>query len=89
MLFDYETSRLRLKVVHADAADAVLDFYLRDKELFEKYEPDRMPNFYTLQYQRQMLLLSTICQYGENCSVFMFMKKTTAAGLSVPSAYTI
>lgn len=56
MLFDYETSRLRLKVVHADAADAVLDFYLRDRELFEKYEPDRMPNFYTLQYQRQMLL---------------------------------
>ena len=56
MLFIYETSRLLLKVIHADAADAVLDFYFRDKELFERFEPDRMQNFYTLQYQRQMLI---------------------------------
>lgn len=56
MLFDYETSRLKLKIIHADSAEAVLDFYLRDKELFEQYEPDRMQNFYTLQYHRQMLI---------------------------------
>ncbi len=56
MLLSYETSHLLLKVIHADAADAVLDFYLRDKELFERFEPDRMQNFYTLQYQRQVLV---------------------------------
>ena len=47
MLFAYETERLLLKIIKPDQADAVLDFYMRDKELFEKFEPDRMPNFYT------------------------------------------
>lgn len=56
MLLAYETSRLLLKIIHADQAEAVLDFYFRDKELFETYEPDRMQNFYTLQYHRQMLI---------------------------------
>ena len=56
MLFCYETQRLFLKLIQPDQADAVLDFYLRDKELFEKYEPDRMNNFYTHQYQKQMLV---------------------------------
>ena len=56
MLFAYETERLLLKIIKPDQADAVLDFYMRDKELFEKFEPDRMPNFYTRQFQRQMLL---------------------------------
>ena len=52
MLFAYETERLLLKIIKPDQADAVLDFYMRDKELFEKFEPDRMPNFYTRQFQR-------------------------------------
>ena len=56
MLFAYETERLLLKIIKPDQADAVLDFYMRDKELIEKFEPDRMPNFYTRQFQRQMLL---------------------------------
>lgn len=36
MLFAYETERLLLKIIKPDQADAVLDFYMRDKELFEK-----------------------------------------------------
>lgn len=55
MLFAYETNRLILTVTPPDQADAVLDFFLRDKELFERFEPDRMPNFYTLRFQKQML----------------------------------
>ena len=47
MLFAYETERLLLKIIKPDQADAVLDFYMRDKELVAKFEPDRMPNFYT------------------------------------------
>lgn len=39
MLFAYETERLLLKIIKPDQADAVLDFYMRDKELFEKFEP--------------------------------------------------
>lgn len=56
MLFDYETERLVLKIIKPDQGAAVLDFYLRDKELFEQFEPERMVNFYTTQFQKQMLL---------------------------------
>ena len=38
MFFEYQTDRLILKVIKPDEAAQVLDFYLRDKELFEKYE---------------------------------------------------
>lgn len=76
MLFAYETERLLLKIIKPDQADAVLDFYMRDKELFEKFEPDRMPNFYTRQFQRQMLLFEYNMQYREHCSGFMYMRKS-------------
>lgn len=55
MLFLYETPRLVLKILKPDAADAVLDFYNRDKALFEKYEMDRVPDFYTIKHQQKML----------------------------------
>lgn len=55
MLFEYETERLILKVIKPDEALAVLDFYLRDKELFEKYEPERIAGFYTPERQKQII----------------------------------
>lgn len=56
----YETERLILKVLRADDADTVLQFYLDNKELFEKYEPDRPNNFYTAAHQRAVLT----CEYN-------------------------
>ena len=44
MFFQYETPRLLLKVLRADCAPQVLDFYNRDKELFEmlcEYEDEK------------------------------------------------
>ena len=81
MLFAYETERLLLKIIKPDQADAVLDFYMRDKELFEKFEPDRMPNFYTRQFQRQMLLFAILYYslYGRFLGTFLgqiFLKST-------------
>jgi ribosomal-protein-alanine N-acetyltransferase len=55
MKFEYETPRLILKLLKPDKADQVLDFYLRDQALFEQFEPDRMTNFYTRQFQKQAL----------------------------------
>lgn len=55
MLLEYETKHLSLKVIKQDQAAQVLDFYLRDKELFEKYEIDRLPDFYTTKFQKQVL----------------------------------
>lgn len=56
----YETDRLILKVLKADDAENVLQFYLDNKELFEKYEPDRPDNFYTAAHQKAVL----ICEYN-------------------------
>ena len=42
MLFEYETQRLLLKIIKPEYGSSVLEFYLRDKALFERYEPDRM-----------------------------------------------
>lgn len=55
MLFEYETKRLILRVLKPDSADAVLDFYLRDRAYFEQFEPDRLPQFYTPNFQKTML----------------------------------
>ena len=60
MLLQYETRRLVLKVLGPDYSNDVLRFYLKDRELFEKYEADRSPNFYTEAHQRNILQL----EYG-------------------------
>lgn len=56
----YETERLILRILHAEDADKVLQFYLDNKEIFEKYEPKRPANFYTTAYQRATLM----CEYN-------------------------
>lgn len=56
----YETDRLILKVLRPEAAKKVLCFYLDNKELFEKYEAARPENFYTIKYQKSLLL----CEYN-------------------------
>lgn len=55
MLFEYPTKRLLLKILVPNYADSVLEFQLNDKELFERYEAERCPNFYTLEHQKKML----------------------------------
>lgn len=60
MLLQYETRRLILKVLGPDYSSDVLRFYQVDRELFEKYEADRSPNFYTEAHQRNILQL----EYG-------------------------
>ena len=57
MLFEYETQRLLLKIIRPEYGSSVLEFYLRDKALFERYEPDRMPGFYTTDYQKKALYI--------------------------------
>lgn len=55
MNFVYETDRLILKILRPDWANKVLDFYLDNKFIFEKYEATRPQNFYTIKYQKSML----------------------------------
>lgn len=57
MNFKYETERLYLKILNPSYENAreVLDFYNRNKEIFEEYEAARPANFYTINYQKSLL----------------------------------
>lgn len=57
MNYKYETSRLFLKILsdQPEHARQVLDFYNRNRLVFEKYEPTRPENFYTENYHRTLL----------------------------------
>lgn len=51
MSFTLTTDRLILKIEDSSKAADVLAFYTRNKTLFERFEPTRPKNFYTLAYQ--------------------------------------
>lgn len=63
MNFEYETERLNLKILTADAAKEVLCFQQNNREIFEKYDGTKPNNYYTLRYQR------TLLNYDFNMSV--------------------
>lgn len=50
-----ETERLILRVISEDFADMVLDYHIRNKDFFKEWEPVRDKQYYTLDYQRQLL----------------------------------
>lgn len=51
MSFHLITNRLILQIEDSTQANAVLNFYNKNKNLFEKFEPTRPKNFYTLNFQ--------------------------------------
>ena len=55
MKFEIDTERLVLKVVNKQSADKVLEFYLRNRNIFERYEPVIGDDFYTIPHQRKVL----------------------------------
>lgn len=52
---EYQTSRLILKILTPDYLRNVLSFQIRNKDVFEKYEPTRPEQFYTFSYQNALL----------------------------------
>ena len=55
MNFSYETKRTRIRILNGTYAAQALRFYKEDKELFERYEPLRVPNFYTENFHRYLM----------------------------------
>lgn len=51
----YYTERLVLKVLDKSAAQMVLDYYIRNKEFLEKWEPGRDSKFYTVEFHDKQL----------------------------------
>lgn len=79
MLLQYETERLILKVLKPDASLMVLDFYNRDRELFEEYETDRVPDFYTIPHQHKLLKYEyNMAIKGQTIRYYVFLKENPA-----------
>jgi ribosomal-protein-alanine N-acetyltransferase len=57
MNFEYTTDRLVMRVCHDGDAEQVLEFYDKNRDLFDRYEMTRADNFYTLPYQKATLKL--------------------------------
>ena len=55
MKFEIETERLLLKVLSKQQAEKVLEFYCKNRDIFEKYEPVMGNDFYTVAHQRKIL----------------------------------
>lgn len=55
MKLKYETERLLLKVLDEDDSEKVLDYIVRNREFFSRYEPERPENFYTAHFQANEL----------------------------------
>lgn len=55
MNMEYQTERLELKILTDTKAGQVLKFYLDNQEIFEEYETDRPPQFYTEEFQKLLL----------------------------------
>lgn len=51
----YTTPRLLLKILDERSAGDVLNFYNLNRDYFEAWEPDRVPGFYTLDFQKMNL----------------------------------
>lgn len=67
MSFTLTTNRLILQIENSSKAQKVLDFYQKNKELFERFEPTRPENFYTLAYQTALM----------NCEYDLILKGKT------------
>lgn len=57
MKFEYESDNLIYRILNTDCTNEVLDFYIRNKEVFQKFEPLREPNYYTVSYHEKLLRL--------------------------------
>lgn len=55
MKFTYETGRLILRLLGEEEAPAVLQFYRKNRAVFEPYEAIHPEQFYTESYQRTLL----------------------------------
>ena len=55
MKFELHTERLVLKVLNTDSADKVLNFYKKNADIFELYEPLLGDDFYTLDHHKKIL----------------------------------
>lgn len=77
MNFQYETKHLILKILEPSSrsANQVLDFYNRNRIIFERYEATRSADFYTKEHQKLILTNEFNLAITEKCIRFWVYEK--------------
>lgn len=57
MKFEYKSDNLIYRILNTDCTNEVLDFYIRNKEVFQSFEPLKEPNYYTVSYHEKLIRL--------------------------------
>jgi ribosomal-protein-alanine N-acetyltransferase len=73
----YETERLLLKLPDTDFSAAALDYYIRNRSFFKKWDPVRDELFYTQEYQTELLKNDRRCiENGTMFKLWMFKRES-------------
>jgi len=74
MHLDLQTRRLRLRSLDASYAEAVAGFLADNAPHLEPWEPARSPSYYTVSYQRELLLEDAdLMKLGQLCKAWIFL----------------
>lgn len=75
MSFQLTTRRLQLQIEDASSAEKVLAFYRKNASLFDRFEPTRPNNFYTLAYQTAAMSYEySEIMKGKNLRYYVYLK---------------
>ncbi len=76
---EVHTERLILKILSTDYVRETASFYLRNRELFEQYEPTPPANYYTLDHQHTLLKCELeLALKMKNIRYYVFLKENPA-----------
>lgn len=77
-----ETKRLLLRPAHSNLAEKVLDYYLRNREFLRPFEPEREPEFYTMECQAEALRKQQEAAAKEDsCCFYIFAREQPETAL--------
>lgn len=73
-----DTERLQIRTINIDIASQVLDYFKRNKDFLEQFEPKRDELFYTEEFQREEIRQDILLQAkGESLKLWIFKKDKT------------
>ena len=92
MNFAFETDRLVLRILSPtpESAETALDFYRRNRFVFERYEPERPCGFYTTEYQKSLLAYElNLAVQNKSFRFWVFAKNNTSYAIGNICFYNI
>lgn len=84
-----ETDRLVLKMAGEEYAGRLLDFLIKNREVYGKYEPEKPQSFFTEEYQRMVLKLEYEAARTGNFLRYYFFERGKAEIIGTASVSNI